>query len=412
MDRIFLFGYLSAGTSIYQSEGNKGIKNWLAYLKKTEKVDAYFIIKNKTIIGQDPISEDVEQIFNQFNHNELPQKASKLGYYVISGSRSKYASDVNFRLITDSRTMAQGITPATIVFLELMFALVVSLISCLFLSNLLINPILIIKKAVHQISRGKLDVRISDAFKNRNDELVELAKNFDNMAQELQSLVSSKERLLEDISHELRSPLARQMVAIELLKAKSNDLSIKHFQYIMNENKKLNQLIDEIISLAKIKSHTRILQLTEVNLCYLLQKIAEDANYECQQNCIKVKCPHDLSLQADVILLNRAIENIIRNAVRYTGSHKEIEIKVSQQEDNLIMSITDNGPGVPEDEIAQIFEVFYRAHTASVHTSGYGLGLSIAKQAIQLHRGTIQAHNLARGGLQVDIVLPQRQLGA
>ena len=171
---------------------------------------------------------------------------------------------------------------------------------------------------------------------------------------------------------------------------------------------RLSILIDEILSLAKLNTHRRKLNIETVDLFDLINTIVNDANYEFQSEVIHFKISEDIKLKVDRLLIHRAIENVVRNALFYTpDDDKEVKIQLEVKKNKVIINVSDNGPGVDNKELKRIFDVFYRSNSDDKHQlGGYGLGLAISKQAIRLHKGTIAARNKKTGGLEVFITLP------
>jgi two-component system sensor histidine kinase CpxA len=402
-----MLGYLTVGISIYESSGSTATNQWLSYLRDQDDISAYFLVKNKGILGKKPVPKEIQKIYSELKNNTLTTSATKEGIYLISTQKDGRSEFKNYRLIVDSYSLAHSNYGFLSIISRFSVVLLISSFCCLFVTYILIRPILSIKNAVSDITKGKLNTRIGGQYKYRQDELSELARDLDKMAETLLGLIASKERLLEDVSHELRAPLSRQQVAIELLKANSSGLSIRHYNRIQHENIKLNKLIDEIIELSKINTHARKLNVETFNLTKLVGNIAEDANFEIQCNCIKVDARENIKINADKLLINRSIENLVRNAIRYTTQDKKILLSLALNAQEISFCISDNGPGVPDADLEFIFDVFYRGVQArKQNIPGYGIGLAITKRAISLHGGSIKAENKNDGGLKVTITLP------
>lgn len=282
---------------------------------------------------------------------------------------------------------------------------------CYFLSIYLTKPLRSLRLAAKSLATGKLYTRVGRFAGHHNDEIADLSYEFDSMAEQLETLMKSKQRLLQDISHELRSPLARLHIAIELGRMKCNDIAKSDFDRMEMECLRLNTLIGEVLDFARLDKSTNTLTKTMVSLPALLTSIISDANYEFTEITPRVIVgkiePCELSL--DERLIHRAVENILRNALRYSPGNQEVSVSLYKELSNnsLYIDIEDNGPGVPTEQLTKIFNPFYRVDTArEKKTGGYGLGLAIAKQAILLHDGEIQASNRKDGGLLVRIILP------
>ncbi len=282
---------------------------------------------------------------------------------------------------------------------------------CYLLSLYLLRPIRILQRAARKLGQGEFQTRVSAILGNRKDEIGELAQDFDEMAARLESLVHSKQQLLQDISHELRSPLARLSVALEIARDKSPKVE-KELTRIAYETDKLNELIRQILSLASLDAAQNNIIFEEIDIVELVQSIVSDANYEVQHHItpIRLIIPKFCHAQVNYPLLRSAIENIIRNALRYTPEEHPIHVSLLVKEEEVQVSIEDSGPGIPEEKLAHVFDPFFRVDDSRTqHTGGFGLGLAIAKRAILLHKGHVYAKNLPQGGLSVLLTFPKKQ---
>lgn len=281
---------------------------------------------------------------------------------------------------------------------------------CYLLSLYLLRPIRILQRAVKKLGHGEFQTRVQALLGHRKDEIGELAHDFDEMAARLESLVLSKQQLLQDISHELRSPLARLSVALEIARDKSPQIQ-KELTRIAYEADKLNELIRQILSLASLNASQNELLFEEIDVIDLVKSIVSDAHYEAQhrQAPIRLSLPDVCHAQVCYSLLRSAIENIIRNALRYTPEDQPIHVMVHVQQDDITISIEDSGPGIPAEKLDQVFDPFFRVDDSRTqNTGGFGLGLAIAKRAVLLHKGQINAKNLLQGGLCVVLTFPKK----
>lgn len=279
---------------------------------------------------------------------------------------------------------------------------------CYLLSLYLLRPIRILQRAVKKIGQGEFQTRVGTTLGNRTDEIGELAHDFDDMAARLEALVHSKQQLLQDISHELRSPLARLSVALEIARDKSTNID-KELTRIAYETDKLNELIKQILSLSSLDAMQNSTCFEDIDLVDMLHSIVSDANYEIQYRSpsIQLVTPHSCRAQVSYALLRSAIENIIRNALRYSPKDQAISVTLQQQDQYIQITIQDSGPGIPIDKLSQVFDPFFRVDDSRTeHTGGFGLGLAIAKRAILLHKGDIIAQNLPDKGLSVLVTFP------
>jgi two-component system sensor histidine kinase CpxA len=277
------------------------------------------------------------------------------------------------------------------------------------------RPVVRLREAALQLAQGNLSARVSEPRKRsrifKGDEFDALVDGFNHMAERLESLVNAQKLLLRDVSHELRSPLARLSVALELSREDANATMNTHLNRIERETERLNQLIGQLLTLSSMEAAEGLEKIERVSMKKLLEEMTPDATYEAQQRDASVA----LDAQCDCVvegrreLLYRAIENVIRNAVRYTQSGTQVEIRLSRDNPHhmAIIEVSDRGPGIPESEVASIFRPFYRVDVArSAQTGGFGVGLAIAERAIKLHNGQIRATNRVGGGATIQIALP------
>jgi two-component system sensor histidine kinase CpxA len=273
---------------------------------------------------------------------------------------------------------------------------------CYGFARYLTNPVRELQRVVDCFGRGDFTVR---ARISRGDEMGHLAGAFNVMAERIQLLMSAERRLLLDISHELRSPLARLSVAVEL--ARMGEDVGSHLDRIQKEADRLNALVGELLQVTRAEGDASRLRSQTVPLDELVGAIVEDGRLEAEaRGCGIAFESTPVSLPGDPELLRRAVENVVRNAIRYSPPGKNVEVTLSRDGEGISIQVRDYGPGVPEESLTRLFDAFYRVEPDRDRASGgVGLGLAIARRAIELHHGTVTAHN-ASPGLRVSIHLP------
>lgn len=286
---------------------------------------------------------------------------------------------------------------------EQFLVLVAVLALCYLLARYLSSPLRKLQAALERFGQGDFSARTGAT---RRDELGELARTFDRMAERIQNLVAAERRLLLDISHELRSPLARLGVAIEL--ARSGENREAALDRIQKESDRLNLLVGGLLQSTRAEVDPGSLRAQRVRLDELLADIVNDCSIEAAAR----SCSLDLDVQGPVTvtgdpeLLRRAVENAIRNAIRYAPPQSAIEVHLASDNHTARIQVRDYGPGVPEEALSRIFQPFYRVEgDRNRESGGVGLGLAIAQRAVELHKGRLQASN-ARPGLRIEIDLP------
>jgi two-component system sensor histidine kinase CpxA len=288
---------------------------------------------------------------------------------------------------------------------------------CYLLAWSMTSPVTRLRQAAQSLAAGDLTARTGAPANSRRDELTELMRDFDRMAERIEGLVDSQSRLLKDVSHELRSPLARLSVALGLARQRGTPEIEPSLNRIELEADRLNQLIQRLLTIARLESGSDGLHKTRLSLRELVEVVAHDAEYENPGRGCRLTTAADpddeFLVDADPDLLRSAIENVIRNATRYTAEGTPVEVRLDRQPaanreaGEIIVRVQDSGPGVPNDALQKIFQPFYRLDDArNRQTGGAGLGLSIADRAIRLHGGQLRASNRKEGGLEVEIRIP------
>jgi two-component system sensor histidine kinase CpxA len=291
-------------------------------------------------------------------------------------------------------------------------ALTVSGLICYFLTRYLTRPILRLRSVSQQISGGQLSARADAALESRRDEMGDLVRDFNSMANTTETLISSQRQLLYDVSHELRSPLARLNVALDLLRRRVGEVPALNRMQI--DLQRLNETIGRLLTVAKLEASSTLQNSARVDLPDLVSSIAADADFEAQERGSRVEVAEsaDLEVLGDPSLLRSAIENVLRNALRFTAPGTPVEVLLQAAPalhgDEAIIVVRDHGPGVPPEELIRIFKPFYRLFESRGNDSnGAGLGLAIADRIVRLHGGRICATNVDGGGLSVEIILPR-----
>lgn len=319
-------------------------------------------------------------------------------------------------------TIVLGLPPGPRVFLGprglpvpgLIIAVISSGIVCIFLAWYLTMPIMRLRSATQQLAAGDLTARIGAPRIGRRDEVAGLMRDFNSMAERMEALVKAQSRLLNDISHELRSPLARLNVALGLARQRAGVESADMLDRIELEASRLNELIGRILTLARLEDGEQAVPPTPVPLNEVVESIAEDAEFEAQaRHChVHTVIPEgEWGVRGNASLLHSAVENVVRNAIRYTADGTSVEIELASSKSatgpEAVINISDSGSGVPRDALDKLFEPFYRLDDArGRNTGGVGLGLAITERAVRFHGGKVKAFNRPEGGLRVEIRLP------
>lgn len=273
---------------------------------------------------------------------------------------------------------------------------------CYVLARTLTSPVRKMQRTVERFGKGDFSARVKT---RRGDELGQLGRTFDQMADRIDLLMKAQRRLLQDISHELRSPLARLGVAVEL--ARGGGDATTALNRVEREADRLNTLVGELIQVTRAEGDPAGLATESVRLDELVRVILDDVHIEADKRHIILRPETVLcEMEGSPELLRRAIENIVRNAIRYSPEGTQVDVSLTRTPTAFRVSVRDYGEGVPEESLASIFDPFYRVEKDRGRTSGgVGLGLAIARRAVELHHGAMFATNV-HPGLKVDIEFP------
>lgn len=300
------------------------------------------------------------------------------------------------------------IVPETLPHRLLAIVAVTGLVAVL-LARYLSRPLRVLRRATQQMAAGDLSVRVADRLAGADGEALALGRDMDRLAERIEELLESQHRLLRDVSHELRSPLARLNIALELVRRRSPPDVEPAFDRIERETERLNAMIGELLTLSRLESGRGVERPERIDLPALVDEIVEDVAFEAeQQGCrVRVGSRDPCALDGNKELLRRAVENVLRNAVRFTEPGSEVRVDVERAGAAAAVRVRDHGPGVPEEALDDIFKPFYRvdAHRAR-GAGGTGIGLAITHRAVQLHGGTVTAQNADDHGLVVTVRLP------
>ena len=301
-------------------------------------------------------------------------------------------------------------------FIPLTAAIAASLLFAFLLAWYFARPIRDLRQAFEAASNGNLAPRFHAGSK-RGDELTDLGRDFDRMTGRLRHLMDSQTRLLHDVSHELRSPLARLQAAIGLAHQQPEKMAAS-MERIERESERMDKLIGELLTLSRLEAGAMHPHSEDICIADLVHDIVADARYEAGARQVAIDVAGDAASADAVVtgqpeLLARAVENVVRNAVKHSPDAGSVQVELALQDDgqSLRIAVQDRGPGVPQADLASIFEPFFRASNTQHSTEGHGLGLAIAQHVIGAHGGRIAASLRPGGGLCVSMLLPVKTPG-
>ena len=402
--RVVKLGIKAA--DIYETKGPSELTVWLRYIDQEFAVKGFMLDSQRRPISLANLPKNWLEFTLPLTQRRLSERNLR-GFqpYRISSSSNRIYTFVAHR---DDR----GSYPAWLKhlpILQIITALIIVALLTAFVTWRITNPLRKLKQATDSFARGNLDIRLPNRVECRNDEIGEVGLAFNHMAERISLLVSNQQRLFRDISHELRTPLARQQIALELLARKLPDTEHQSLHRIEREIERMNALIDQVLTLLRLEQNGQSPSIEAYDLSDLLYKLTQDAQFETQsKDQIHLQQPEKNPLTGQPELVSRAVENILRNAIRYTLDDGRVFLQVDMHKDTVVIRIEDEGEGVPEDSLKHLFEPFYRVEASrNQQSGGYGVGMAIAEQAIRAQGGRIEASNRSSGGLRVDITLPK-----
>jgi len=432
--------YASTAAEIYEQDGRDALVGYLDRLQHESNIRAFLFnrqlqeLSGRRMLADAPRA--AERAFKTRLHEHgLTGSGPLLAQLVITPRGEQYV------LVAEL-----PVRQPESLFHPIMHILAVTLVGGLFcygLARHLTSPVAKLRAATRDLANGNLSVRVVPAMGKRRDELASLAADFDLMAEKIETLINSQRRLLGDISHELRSPLARLNVALELARQRAGADAAGALERIQHEAENLNEMIGQLLTLTRLESGAEGLKKTAFDLVELVTAITDDARFEAgsRNRSVRLKTCGRCTTVGNELLVRRAIENVVRNAVQYTAEGTEVEIEldclnrsgVEESDEELgnakhkaqgskftesgsdsganqrlaVITVRDHGAGVPENALVEIFRPFYRVDDArDREAGGVGLGLAITDRAVRLHGGSVEAANEPSGGLVVTITLP------
>lgn len=422
-----LLGYGQEAERIYLQEGEAALETWLLDLQDRENTWAAVVKSQVTPIANGFLSQQFVDAFRLGRSVEW-----KIHLYF----KENPIMDVTFTdksthfLILLPQRMRPGMYfPYMHVLLQIALPFIVLSVLALMLYRHLMAPLQTLEKATRQFSDGHLDVRVKTYLGNRTDELASLAGTFDQMAERTGALIINQRQMLADLSHELRTPLARIDMAVDCVEQGLQPE--KSLDRLRQESTNMRELVEDALTLAWLYNESPSLDQESFDLVELLHVICEDAQFEYPDRELVTDLPEQALLtKSSQRALGQAFENIIRNALSYTPVSGHVRVSLSAEEDSFCVQIRDQGPGVPEELLTNIFKPFYQVDKSRSSASGsvslrnskkrggFGLGLSLAQRQIIAAGGSVYAKNhfiagdfppsdLGFYGLEMYVVLPR-----
>ncbi len=424
------------GVTIYETSGKKALNKWYKRINKNYEIRAvlFHIIEDNTRQTREKLGKPIRKdkhdddddddeknerfLVSEKNVNEELDKLRKHSNFrrppintrvsVISPSGQHYI----FKILPSPYLHKELRSSNEYRWLRLLVTLSIILLASLWLSRHVVKPVIVLKRASQKMATGQLSTRVSNHIGSRKDELGELSHSFDDMAEQLEKTITGQKQLLRDISHEIRTPLTRQRIAIDLVREQldeKDNFTKDLLGKIESQNNKLNELIENLLTLNRLDEGSKQLSMEAVDLSPLLQELIDDAELEADAKNINIifQETDTACVNGNRLLLARAFENIVGNALKYSPESSTVSIDIALNEKGVTVDIDDQGPGLSEEELKQVFTPFYRADNSRTQASGgYGLGLAIVKKVVDMHKGSIRLDSPEGRGLSVHVWLP------
>ncbi len=411
-DRLGIIG--CSAVSVVEHGGKTALKDYLNNLQRTTGSTAYIVNNEGQELLDRPLPPSARQVVQQINEKDAIGSDSPLhglwaGRLVYGSEGHRYVTLIELKKPPSNSVFR---VPGPLVMPMLVVVITAGAIAFV-LAYYVTSPVRKLRVATQRFAAGNWAARVGPAVARRRDAIGELGREFDVMASRIQSLIIAQRRLLQDVSHELRSPLARLNVALGIASSKAGPGAQDALTRIEHEAIQLNELIGQLLTLSRLESNQVDTERSEIDLTAVVDVVVEDANFETKQKERKVRIVRrEVCLVSGVeSLLRSAVENVLRNAISYTAPGTNVDVEVFHRSENnvdfAVVSVKDRGPGIPSEHLESIFRPFHRVEDArDRHRGGVGLGLAIAARAIGIHGGNIIAANAPEGGLIVEISLP------
>lgn len=406
---------LRGALAVRDSKGEEAFEKHIESLEHASGLRNYWLDEQGHELRGETVPESLLAFAREAHPNQSDQRSPRhpphTMFFSLTDAEGRHYQVISEFIGPGPSPYLQRLVSSRTFALRVLAAVLTAGLGCYALARYLASPVRRLQLVTRQLASGDLAARVDRRISARRDEIGDLGRDFDRMARQVESLLVNQRRLLQDVSHELRSPLARLNVALELAGRDATPIAATALLRARREADRLNELIGQLLGLARMDSGQTQSPSTSVDIGGLLKEVVADAEFEASSQNRHVRlteCGAYRVLGAPE-LLRWAFENVVRNAIHYTasGTAVEVSLRMEPNERMTCIEVRDHGPGVPEEALGNIFRPFFRVSEARDRgTGGVGLGLAISERAIELHRGTIAAKNAEGGGLVVSIRIP------
>lgn len=389
--------------AIWIAEGQHGLLKWIDSYRR-QGYDATLFEDGRNLSGRrPPMPRLLPELLAGDDRVEFRPRPD----WRVVGQRVVGSDGVPRQLVALRRPKPPRLRMEEILAVQIGLSILVIGIVGWWLARSIAQPLAAVRNATAQFAGGDLGVRVEPRWTASQDEVGALARDFDRMAERIEHLVTRERSVLQDVSHELRSPLARLHLLLDLAQRSSVDDAAVHFARAEQEIMRLDRMIGEALALSRLEADLPGAERLPVDLYALSAERVEEWTLQAEARGIELHLQGDASVMvsASENLLARAIDNLLANAIKFNRDQGRVEVSIRKQAKSVELSILDQGPGVPEAEISQLFRPFFRGSNAA-KADGHGLGLAIVQRVMQAHRGSVKAENAEQGGLLVTLELP------
>jgi len=410
-EALALYGHTAAG--IYEKYGELATRNFVRHGEPHGMRAYLFSTDGKSLSGPAPLhlQKAVHQLLISGVSDIVFDKGIVAAAVLVKSPNGKMyvAAAEGVPPIPPPQVLLQGWPFPRDFWFRFCVTFVIGGLVCYGLAWHLTSPIRQLRAATQRLGTGDLKTRVSISTESRGDEVSDLVRDFNRMAERIEKLMLAQKQLVRDVSHELRSPLARLNVALGLARRTASPAAAAPLDRIEQEAERLNVMIGELLTLSLLESDNARFEKESFDLSEVVDEVVQDADFEAagRNRHVTYQGAAPMMMAGSREMVRRALENVVRNAVRYTAEETAVEVTLEESSGHAVIRVRDYGPGVPEEVLQHIFRPFYRiAEARDRQSGGAGIGLAITERAVLLHSGEVKASNASDGGLVVEFRLP------
>ena len=388
----------------YVDGGTAALEAWSARLRR-EGVDATLVEGQRNLLPR-PLPPPMRHLLDKLlaEDNVILRPRPEL---IVAGEKVVGADGVARHLIAFRGPRPPHARIAQLLFVQIALSLLVIAALGWWVARSISGPVAALQSATRRMAAGELSTRLGPRWASDDDELSRLAADFDRMAARIEMLVAQERGVLQDLSHELRSPLARLHLLLDLARRAPSAEAAAHYDRAEREIARLDRIIGEALALSRMETQLPGMTLEPIALAVLIRGRVAESRLEADARAVVLQADLDetLATRGSAVLIERALDNLLANAIKFSDDGGAIDITLHHAGEVAEISVRDHGPGAPDDELAALFRPFFRGANAP-RAEGHGLGLAIVERIARVHGGSVTAANAEGGGLRVVLALP------